>query len=153
MKNIFTVTIVCLSLFTLGCGEEGKGDDSMRGDGGANLNGGSANSGGGSCYTSDECGDGTYCRATDPIMSAEGVCTALEPAGAACVYGTDCQPNLLCKKPRGEVRGACLAFPADCADQPGCNCALMVCDTFAGSSCSPTDLDNPADTITVYCAP
>ena len=65
--------------------------------------------------------------------------------------GTDCAPGLFCQAYRGEATGQCAEFPAECADAPTCMCALERCGSLAGSSCSASNPEDPANTIRVVC--
>lgn len=139
-----TIMAACLVMWFAGCGAD---DDSS--DRGAGTNGQSS---GEECFTDFDCNAGEYCYAADPAVSPKGDCRALEASGGACVYGTHCQANLVCVKVTGVMRGACTAFPAACSDQPTCQCALGLCASEQGSSCSVGSLENPADSMTVTCS-
>jgi len=134
-----------LVLLVFGCGSESNDSDNSAGVEGGNETVES-------CFSTQECPDAQYCRATDPTASPEGSCVSLESAGGVCVFGTECAAGLACVKIVRSGSGVCEAFPESCQDSPTCMCALTLCEALEGSSCSAGDLDDPASSITVSCA-
>lgn len=140
--------MMCCALLglCLGCGSDNK-------DGTNTEEGGSPSEMMESCFTDDECVDSQYCRASDPLISPEGVCSALETEGGSCLFGSQCTDGLACVKSDRSGMGMCSPFPAECEESPTCMCALELCAQLEGSSCSLGSLDNPTDSITVSCSP
>ena len=130
------------ALFYFGCGDD---NSDATGDGSGQM-------GGSTCFTSDECAAGQYCKADDPFASPEGTCGPLEEDGGECTSGTQCVDGLVCLKSRGRQYGACTSYPDDCEEGAGpCMCALQLCSALAGSSCSPAVLDDAENSLLVVC--
>ena len=139
------VELCAVLLLAFGCGSEGtESDNSDDAQGGSEMIG--------SCFTSQECLDSQYCRATDAAVSPDGTCVSLELEGGDCVFGTQCATGLTCVKTIRASSGTCEAFPESCVEEPTCMCALTLCDALEGSSCSASDLNDPGSSITVSCA-
>jgi hypothetical protein len=134
-----------LMLFVIGCGGGSAGSDNSGG-------GGSDNAMSESCFVDEECLDSQYCRASDPVSSPEGECAALESGGGDCIFATQCAGGLACVKMVRSGSGVCEALPESCEEDPTCMCALSLCESLEGSSCSVGDLDAPGSSITVSCA-
>ena len=142
MNLKITMAIVCVAFLLVGCGDE---TSEAAGDGSGQM-------GGGTCFISDECATGQYCKADDPFASPEGTCAPFEQEGGECTSGTQCVDGLVCLKSQGRQYGACTPFPSDCEDNSGpCMCALQLCETMGGSSCSPAVLDDAENSLLVVC--
>ena len=101
-----------------------------------------------SCFTDVDCTTGEeYCKADDPSSSPRGVCTALEPAGGSCIWGSQCSGDLFCLVDNSENEGNCRAAPSSCDDGPACNCEPML------EMCAPGGLscDGSDDSVTLHC--
>ena len=109
-----------------------------------------AENNGDGCFTDEDCTEGSFCEALDPVASPEGNCAALGSEGASCVFGTQCAEGLVCAKEQSAATGQCLLFPSDCQETPNCDCAIALCASLAGSSCSAGSTQRPS--ITLSCA-
>ena len=103
------------------------------------------------CTTDADCADTQHCRAVNPNTSSNGACIELGNENEACRFGTECAVGLACVKQRGTVEGECQQLPSDCPSPPTCDCALELCDSQAGASCSVGSPDDPASSLTVTC--
>ena len=138
--RLFVTSLSCLvgtALLLTSCITVGRG-------GGDDDDGGN----GDSCFTDVDCTAGEeYCKADDPASSPEGACTALEPAGGPCLWGSQCSGDLFCLVDSSEDEGTCRAAPSSCTDGPACNCEPML------EMCAPGGLscDGSNDSVTLHC--
>lgn len=145
MRAIQKTLLASLVFLVASCGEDHESDDPLDQDaGGPSI--------GSDCFTDIDCPDDTVCVADNPSISAAGSCAPLGDQGASCVFGTQCNLGLFCAKDQSAAEGLCQPFPADCPSPPTCACAMTVCASLAGSSCSIGLPDNPAASITTSCA-
>ena len=144
--------LIMLCTFGLACGDDDGGNESQTQSDGMNDNMDASASNGDGCITDADCSAEQFCQATDPTTSPEGNCTPLGGDGASCAFGTQCADGLACAKDRSTGTGQCLSFPADCPETPTCECAIGLCDSMAGSSCSVGSTEEPESSITVTCA-
>lgn len=143
MNLLMKCVLIVLCSLGFACGDDGDESNSQPQ---------SEDNAGNGCFTDAECAEGTFCEALDPTVSPEGSCATLGGEGASCVFGTQCADGLACAKERSAATGQCLPFPSDCPEPPTCDCAIALCASLAGSSCSVGSTERPESSITLSCA-